>query len=144
MTDGRRTKSDRKSSPCEQGWAQIGCPGDYIMFSVNEKITKNQFDANPTFFFKSPMVTTWQPSWTFYENESSMKSPRTPICSYILGFVKIGLFLRKLEILRNAPLTYYTMSAETNSENPMYLSHFVPEVETWGVHYCFHYWSGQN
>ena len=47
----------------------------------------------------------WWPSWTFYENESSVKWLGTPICIYILSFVKIVLFLRKFEIWR---YTYFT------------------------------------
>ena len=51
-------------------------------------------------------MTSWRTSWKFYENESSVKSIRTSISTYILSFVKIRLSLRKLGIWRNTQFTW--------------------------------------
>ena len=50
-----------------------------------------------------------------FENKCSVKSLGTPICIYILSFVKIGIFLRKLEIWLNAQFTYDATAAIVNT-----------------------------
>ena len=50
-------------------------------------------------------MTSLRPCWKFYENQSSVKSLCTTICTYILGFVKIRLILRELEIWLNICFT---------------------------------------
>ena len=53
-------------------------------------------------------------------NESSVKTLRTPICTYILSFIKIELFLRKLEIWSHAHFTYDVIAAILNVVNFQY------------------------
>ena len=100
---------------------QNGCCGGHFGSSLNVKMTQNQFIQlkdqvystlwKLDIFEKSPIMTSWRPSWNFYESEICVKTLRTPICTYILSFVKIGLFLRKLEIWRNAHFTYDVTAA---------------------------------
>ena len=106
---------------------QNGCRGGHFRFSINVKMTQNQFiqlkdQVYPILwkldiFEKSPIMTSWRPSWNFYENESSVKTLRTPICTYILSFIKIELFLRKLVIWRHAHFTYDVIAAILNVVN---------------------------
>ena len=87
---------------------QNGCRGGHFRFSIYVKMTQNQFIQLEDqvyqilwkfdIFEKSPIMTSWRPSWKFYENESSVKSLGQSICTYLSNFIKIGLTLRKLKI----------------------------------------------
>ena len=95
-----------------------------IGFSMDLKMTKKQFvhledqiSSKSDLFEKSPIMTSWRPTWKVYVNGSSVKSLGTPICSYVLHFIKIGLFLRKLETLGYANFTYDLTAAILNVVN---------------------------
>ena len=106
---------------------QNGCCCGHFGFLLNVKMTQNQFIqledqvyqilCKSDIFEKSPIMTSWRPSWKFYEHESSVKTFRTPICTYRLSFIKIELFLRKLEIWRHAHFTYDVIAAILNVVN---------------------------
>ena len=56
-------------------------------------------------------MTSWRASWIFFENESSIKSLRTSICTYISNFVKIRPFLTNSEFWPKTRFTYDVITA---------------------------------
>ena len=64
----------------------------------------------------------------FYENERSLKSLGTPKCIYIIGFIKIGPFLRKLEIWRYADFTHDVTAASLNVVNFQFSNGYIYKV----------------
>ena len=75
-----------------------------------------KFHANPTFLINRQLWRHGGHLGKFYENGSSVEPLGTSrICTYILSFVKVRLFLRKLEG-RNSHFTYTVWSQSGHFE----------------------------
>ena len=88
---------------------QNGCYDGHIEFSMNMNQNhfvhledhKYQIACNSNLFEKSPITTSWRPTWKIYENEGSVKSLGTPICTYMqcIKFRQGGIIFEEVKKL---------------------------------------------